>query len=33
MLAQLLIDANGKELLMSKYQANGDAEVLGEIQA
>lgn len=32
-LAQLLIDVNGKELLVSRCQADGDAEVLGETQA
>lgn len=32
-LAQLLIDADGEELLMSRCQADEDAEVLGEIQA
>lgn len=32
-LAQLLIDVDGEELLMSRYQAYRDAEVLGEIQA
>lgn len=32
-LAQLLTDANGEELLMSRCQVAGDAEVLGEIQA